>query len=414
MHYERFFEAAYQDYAQALNCPDPLLLEAYRSASLDSAERVKIQTHLEHCPACQAALTALQDHSELTFDLPEAPPQLEPLPAQTQTLSAQAHPPHLQVGQIWNTPAHLDLATVHLAATGQVHASLQTLFVLTQIGPWHLGRYRELQVCPLSELVHLASSEDLLLQGDDTPFDEPLMLECWNAQPALDCHLGQYWGQLSDSAQADLQAFLAGQPLPEAKRGGTIISEQGPHARFRHLERASLAYLAEPLQALQTLKSLTQSQLLKIRPKGFQTPQPQTKPQTKPQTPAHFLARLLPSGPQDSVLAAASSSFEAAASLNWDQKERLQLGAEAGSQLQVELWLEGENLEFLATTLEQEPVSGLQIQYSAPQARLQQIETDALGTAWIPLSELFPEESLLVFMAPNLGIQGFYPIHWAP
>ena len=393
---EHLFKTAFEDRFRVAHCPDPLLLEAYRCSQLSPEENHEVQQHLQSCPLCQQALMALSN--DVTFQAPPMPAALTLSPDKTQLTA----PEQLKAGQIWSSLDSLDLAEQQLAQSGLVSASLQRLFAIATLGPRRLGRYQELQVIPLSDALSLASAEDLFLQPQDTPFHEPLILECWNIQSALANHLGQYYGVLSETALSELQNYLRGQELPAHKRGGRIIFDQSPHAQFQHLERQAVAYLAAPLEALGRLESLSQTFLLKISPKGFQAPQNTVSA-------PDFFAQLSSGNAPDTVLAASSQALTSEPK-PLERQERLELTPH----ISLDIWLDGGRLEFCATTLEQEPVTGMEIYFSNAEGDLDQVQTDTLGTAFLTATSLYSGQSLLSFEAPARGIHCLYPIYWQP
>lgn len=367
-------------YAQMVSCPDPLALDEFRMRP-EAPEFAAIQAHLAGCQLCQKSLTALASTPEMPLreDLASA---VSPLP-----VPPPLSPPPLAVGQIWSTHAQLALARVGLPElqAEPVMASFARLFVIAALGLRHLGRYPEVTLYPLNDFTDLASQHDLFLNPEDTPFDEPLILETAAATPALALHLEQYHGDVSPQVLAALQALEQRQE-PSLRRGGTILSPDGPHARFQRLEALQLAYLAVPLQALNQLKHAAARALVGIHPKGLRLPA------APPQHP--LLATWQPQA-SDRTLAAASEALASDSPLAALTTLRL------NSQLLVDLWTEGEHLEIYAHTHEQQPVPELAISYPDPSGQLQQVVTDSLGTAFVALDTLAPGEILLGFALPN-------------
>lgn len=393
-----FFGQFIEHYAQMLDCPDPLSLAAFALNQLPAEQERKLQAHLTDCQACQTALNHL-NKTAATGQIPYDFNQDASLAAELD--QTPATPQALAPGQIWSTYAQFDLKA-HGLPVGQqalVEADFSRLFVITALGPKHLGRFQEVTLCPLSEQTELSSEQDLLIAAADNPFDETLMLESWNPQQALSLQLEHYHGQLSAKILADLDALQQAKPN-SARRGGKIISERGPHARFQELERQQNAYLAKPLQALHELERLSRSYLLQISPKGLTQPQSQISPSVLfPQRQGRQ---------QDRILAAASSTLEREQTA--DNKETLLLNQD----LCLDLWLEGQNLEFYSYTSEHQPVSGLLIDFTDAQGYLQTLVSDQLGTAFLPLATLLEGASLLGFRYPSQDLALLYPVHRQP
>lgn len=375
-----FFQAFADDYAQMLACPDPLLLEDFRLGRLEAGPRASVQAHLGGCAACRERLRqleALPASGAVEPDSESRPAEASELPAETR--------PAFALGQIWSTVAELDLSAHGLPAAAPVKAGFLRLFVITALGPRHFGSYQELSLCPLNELSELASATDLLLEGPDTPFDEPMMLETGNCVQALGLQLERHHGELAPRALADALALLAGTPS-QARRGGKILSPEGPHARFQALEQSQLAYLAVPLAALAELRRLSSRYLLAISPKGLRPPATETPP-------SPLFAARRPRREPDRVLAAATAEPSLTETPLQPWKETLVLS----ETLLVDLWVEAGNLEFFAYTPEQLPVPRLRIGYPDAAGALQSLDCDELGTAFVPLSELGRGELLLSF-----------------
>lgn len=398
-----FFQPFLDDYAQMLACPDPLLLEDFRLNQLSDSQYKEVQAHLETCPLCRTQLARLSDailtvSPELMVQVPRNASAPADLKSFHSVRSASAL--SVQIGQIWTTYAELSLAGQGLPSETEqvVRAGFLRLFVVAGIGPLHLGRYQEVSLCALNELSDLATEQDLLLPAEATPFDEPLMLECGNMAPALTLHLESCLGELSPDALVQWQAWLAGQPS-QARRGGKVLSPDGPHARFQALERQQLAYLAIPLQALKRLQNLSHGYLLRITPKGIQPPATQ-----RPENPLFPNRR---ERQQDRILAASSSEAQAldpslAQPSAW--KQSLELAPDC----LLDVWVEGANLEFYAYSSEQIPLTGLMISLPDHEGALQTLETDDLGTAFVPLHQLASGEILLTLSYGAL--QKFLPV----
>ncbi|HEY9838816.1 MAG TPA: zf-HC2 domain-containing protein [Candidatus Obscuribacterales bacterium] len=387
-----FFQPFLDDYTQMLACPDPLLLEDFRLGQLEAGEQAAVQGHLDGCAACRQRLHHLQQTPAKAFGGTEPPPA-----AAVPEAASGSHPAGFAMGQIWSTRAELQLADFGLPDRGTpVKAGFLRLFVIVGIGPLQLGRFQELSLCPLSEFSDLASDRDLLLDAQATPFDEPLMLETWNTVPALALQLESCHGALAAEALAQLLGMLQGQP-GSARRGGKLISEEGPHARFQAHEHAQVAYLAEPLRALAELRRLSSQYLLRVTPKGLQPPTGALPPISV------FPSRL--EKRRDQVLAAASDATAGEAAKP-AFKERLELAPDC----LLELWVEGGNLEFYAHSSEQLPLTGLQISYPDAQGQLQTLLSDRLGTAFIPLNQLATGEILLGFSLAQPPISKWLPV----
>ena len=89
-------------------------------------------------------------------------------------------------------------------------------------------------VSPLSEIITLATEQDLVLET--TPLNIPLMLALWNSQQALALHLEHYLGTLSDQALK----YLETKDFP---RGGKVLHSETPHHQFQQLEKEEFFYL---------------------------------------------------------------------------------------------------------------------------------------------------------------------------
>ncbi|PKL77653.1 MAG: hypothetical protein CVV27_04870 [Candidatus Melainabacteria bacterium HGW-Melainabacteria-1] len=385
-----FFQPFLDDYLQMLDCPDPLLLEAYRTEQLSGSQVQDVQTHIVACAACRLRLEHLTQTPALSA---EGTP-----PAPTTGADAESSLPAVAPGQIWSTRAQLKLSDWGLpdSDANPVEAGFLRLFVLTAIGPCHFGRYQEVSLCPLTELTDLASAQDLILAEGQSPFGEPLMLESWNQAPALTLQLERCHGMLSNGVMQDLQHMLQDQPS-SARRGGRVISSEGPHARFQVRERAQLAYLAAPLQALAELRRLSAAYLLRISPKGFQLSGAQPAPSSL------FAVRRTQA--RDRLLAA-STDLTSPAAAEPLLRDSLMLTED----LLLELWVEGENLEFYACSSEQRPLTGLSISWPDRQGQVQCLLTDALGTAFVPLAELARGEILLMFELQQPSVRKLLPI----
>lgn len=389
-----FFEPFLDHYTQMLDCPDPLAFEDYRLGLSEPAERHKLTVHLEGCERCRQLLeqlTLLPDSlSELSEQLPAAVAQAEP--------ETGLERPKPAPGQIWSSRAVFDLAAAGLPVTDEAvaKASFLRLFVITGLGPRRLGRFQILQLCPITELTELASDRDLMLTEADTTFEEPVMIESWNRLDALAEHLESCLGEISPRALTQLSDMLAGLP-GESLRGGQIISPEGPHARFQARDREQVAYLNLPIQALEQLCRYSSRYLLRIEPKTGLSPATGQAPPT-PLFPAR-----LQQGP-DRVLAASSSDSSLAPAAHW--KETLQLSDE----LLVDVWLEGSNLEFYAYTVEQMPLSGLNISVPDAQGALRELVSDELGTAFISLTEISSGEILLGFKLAEPALVKLLPV----
>jgi hypothetical protein len=381
-------------YAQMLSCPDPFVLDEFRMQP-DAPEFAALQAHLAGCPLCQKSLTALAT-------TPERPLSDE---SRFETVAPSSQPlalslPPLAVGQIWSTQAQLLLARVGLPElqSDPIEASFARLFVIAAVGVRHLGRYLELSLCPINDFTELASEHDFFLEPEDTPFEESLLLEAGAITPALAQHLDQYHGEVSPRVLTAIQTLLQ-QQVPSLRRGGTILSPEGPHARFQRLEASQLAYLAIPLQALAQLKRSAARALVAITPKGLLLP---------PAPPQHPLLALWQPQASDRTLAAASEAISAESPVSAVTTLRLT------PQVLVDLWVEGAHLEIYAHTPEQLPVSNLRISYPDSAGQLQQVATDGLGTAFVALDTLANGEVLLGFALPESTLEQFLPVQLQP
>jgi hypothetical protein len=307
----------------------------------------------------------------------------------------QSTQPSLAPGQIWSVPEQINLPA---GLRGQNANPIETgnlrLFVLLEIGPRHLGRFQEILLCPLSELLEMASDQDLILPESENPFAEKIMLEIWNSAQSLSFVLEHCWGEISDKALQQALAAYQGQ-AHEGLRGGTPLGPQSVIHRFQSQEKTQMTCVAAPMQALNALKTSCAQALIHISPKGLNGP------------PEGILSPLLPTRltQNQSAVFAASAGAELSAP-QASSKERLQLGED----LILEFWQEGENLEFFCANSEQTAYSGLLIGYTHADGGLRTLETDLWGTAFLPLSELYQGETLLSFRPPESPEEWFYPI----
>lgn len=381
-------------YAQMVSCPDPFVLDEFRMQP-DAPEFAALQAHLAGCPLCQKSLAALAATPEHPLSEALLAETVVPIP---QPLAFTLPP--LAVGQIWSTHAQLVLARVGLPELQPepVEASFARLFVIVAVGFRHLGRYSEVSLCPINDFTELASEHDFFLEPEDTPFEESLLLETAAIIPALALHLEQYHGDVSPRVLAALQG-LQQQQVPALRRGGTIMSPEGPHARFQRLEASQLAYLAIPLQALAQLKQSAARALIAITPKGLLLP---------PAPPQHPLLATWQPQASDRTLAAASETISAESPVSAVTTLRL------SAQVMVDLWVEGAHLEIYAHTHEQQPIAALQMTYPDPAGQLQQLATDSLGTAFVTLDALAQGEILLGFALPDSAVEQFLPVQLQP
>lgn len=386
-----FFQNFLDDYARMLSCPDPMLLEAFYSRQVPADASARIEAHITLCPDCQRHLDSFTDLAD-AFEI-----SATPLDQDAEILAIPSEKVPLKPGQIWSTRASLPLTELGLPLVAQerVEASFMRLFVVLSLGPLHLGQFREVLLCPVTEWQELASAEDVMLAAAESSLDEPVMIEVWNAVPALAVHLEQYLGEITPDALLQLRQMQAG-GSGEFARGGKIISDVGPHARFQALERSQVAYLQQPLAALAALTKLSQAHLLRVTPAGF------TASAAAPS--ALFPRRRHRS--QDRTLAASAEATLSSPAQAW--KETYDLAADR----LLDIWIEGDNLEFYAYTAEQQPLPNLQITYPNRQERLKTLETDELGTAFVAFAELMAGQMLLSFHLPETGTILWLPLQF--
>ena len=307
----------------------------------------------------------------------------------------QSTQPSLAPGQIWSVPDQIILPVglrnqnASLIETGNLR-----LFIVLEIGPLHLGRFQEILLCPLSELLEMASDQDLILPESENPFAEKIMLEIWNSAQSLSFVLEHCWGQISDKALQQALAAYQGQ-AHEGLRGGTPLGPESVIRRFQSQEKTQMTCVAAPMEALNALKTSCAQALIHISPKGLNGPS------------EGVLSPLLPTRltQNQSAVYAASAGTELTAP-QASSKERLQLGED----VILEFWQEGENLEFFCADSEQTAIGGLLIGYTHTDGSLRSLETDLWGTAFLALAELSKGDTLLSFKSPDSPEEWFYPI----
>lgn len=360
-------ESLLDSYQQSLECPDLLTLADEQMVDLDGFESLWA-SHNDRA-------------SQLHHQLPQ--PVLQP----TQ--------PSLRPGQIWSVPDQIVLpAGLRGQNTNPIETGNLRLFVLLEIGQCHLGRFQEILLCPLSELLEMASDADLILPESENPFAEKILLEIWNSTHSLSFVLDQCWGEISEKALQQALAAYQGQ-AHDGLRGGIPLGPESVIRRFQSLEKTQMACLEVPIQALAALKTSCAQALIHISPKGLNGP------------PEGVISPFLPTRltHNQSAVYAASAGAELTAP-QASSKERLQLGED----LILEFWQEGENLEFFCANSEQAAVSGLLIGYTHTDGSLKLLETDLWGTAFLALAELSKGDTLLSFKAPDSPEEWFYPI----
>ncbi|MEZ0368915.1 MAG: zf-HC2 domain-containing protein [Candidatus Sericytochromatia bacterium] len=384
------FQAYVTSYRQMLGCPDALTLYEYQAQSLDPHSQQELEAHLSACPDCQATLASLEDLPPEALDiaLPSSMPTLsaaEPLP-ETQSLAPET-------GQIWLLKQRIDLREQNLPvpdnSPGVLDAGFLRLAVITRVGKTHLGKgnFQELEICPLSEELLMASAWDLLLEQPSAPGLAPCMLEAWNTQTILSLQLQECLGSLNGQELSQLQTLISAwqsqTPLTDAElpRGGTVVDPTGAHTQFQHLDREQAALLALPYQALLSGMKELRPFLAEVgRGRLKAAPHSEKIPHWLNPPPRYF-------GDQKSapVLAASvtheTEQIEEASS----EKELLRLKED----LLLEIWVEGPNLEFYCRRERGEDIAGLSIRYPNTQGAQEEILTDELGTAFIPV-ESFP------------------------
>ncbi|MBT9544331.1 MAG: hypothetical protein IV090_02990 [Candidatus Sericytochromatia bacterium] len=303
--------------------------------------------------------------------------------------------PSLRPGQIWSIPDQIVLpAGLRSPNASPIETGSLRLFVLLEIGQHHLGRFQEILLCPLTELLEMASHEDLILPESENPFAEKILLEIWNSTPSLSFVLDQCWGEISEKALQQALAAYQGQ-AHDGLRGGTPVGPDSVIHRFQGQEKNQMACLAAPMHALNALKTSCAQALIHISPKGLNGP------------PEGILSPFLPTRltqNQSAVFAASAGSEVTAPQAS--SKERLQLGED----LILEFWQEGDNLEFFCANSEQTAYSGLLIGYTHMDGSLKLLETDLWGTAFLALAELSKGDTLLSFTVPEGPEEWFYPI----
>lgn len=397
------FQTYVTTYGQMLNCPDPLTLLDYQAQALDEGACADIDAHLAACPACREALVAFQELPAESFEvhLPERLPTLADEPDRGET-----RPLTLQAGQIWLLKGRIDLADHALPASQQgervIDSGALRLVVLTDTGKKHLGKaaFQELSVCPISEEILMATDRDLVLESPSLSALGPCMIETWNPQIILALQLQDWLGDLSAQELIQLQALIgAASAAPfvvpaGVPHGGEVVRSEGAHARFQALEQDQASRLNLPYQALQTA-------LKEIRPYLAEIGKGRLKAAASPEKAPQWLhlPRRYQREQQIAPVLAASSSQEAAAEPEASgAKEVFRLLDD----VLLEMWVEGENLEFYCRHERGEDLAGLAIRYADVSALEQELLTDELGTAFIPLREFSPgEPTLLEFSWQN-------------
>ena len=150
-------------------------------------------------------------------------------------------------GQIWSTYASLDLPIgEHIETTNP-----RMIMILDDMDDVFLpGSY--LTAVPISVDLEMASSDDLLIKGDNSPLHFDFMVEVWNETPILRAHLKQYLGQLNSYLTTLLEkiynAHLENRSLEDGLEdyiGSPIFDTADLRLEFQQLEIASVKYLSE-------------------------------------------------------------------------------------------------------------------------------------------------------------------------
>lgn len=384
------FQAYVTTYGQSLSCPDPLMLYDYGAQALAADARAEVESHLAACPACREILAELQQIpcESVEIALPESLPTLNREPAQ-----AAIRPLLLQPGQVWLLKGAIDLAQQGLPTPPQGPATLETgylrLVVITTVGKKHLGKatFQELGICPISEELLMASARDLVLESPSLSALGPCMIETWNPQTILALQLQDCLGSLSAQELMQLQGlieaasaepFVAPAGIPH---GGEIAHPAGPHDQFHTLEHNQAACLNLPYQALQ-------SAIKEMRPYLAEIGKGRLKAASSDKAPKwlRIPRSYQPELPSATVLAASAAEEAAPETAALNQRELFRLLED----MLLEIWVEGENLEFYCRRAQGEDLEGLSIRYTDAAGQELQTRTDELGTAFIPL-ENFPQ-----------------------
>lgn len=368
----------FHDYLSLDSCPDLISLDDYRQQLLSTREQAELGHHLEKCRACQAKLAQLSAPQDLPdWELPDR-----------NRSAAAAGPPqtyaHTQAapGQLWTLAENWDLPN---GLTPSMAASATTggpcVWLILEVGPLHFGRYQEVLLAPLSEMLAFASNRDVILNAADTPFAESLMVESWNAQRCLSGVLGQYLGSLSAEALENARLAQLNQ-AHRGLRGGTPSGSNSLVHDFQAQEKATAAPLAAVYDAFQNLRRSAAQAFVYITPQGLKGP---AESQDSP-----FFAKL--HGQNQTPVWAAASQAPPTHSAD-SAKARFSLSERLG----LEIWLDGKNLIFFCFGPEQESMQGLEIHYLTPENTPAQVSTNRWGSAQIALAELRLTESLLEF-----------------
>lgn len=367
-------------------CPDPVSLEAFRLQQLSADETAGLEVHLHDCESCQTALqqlTATADQAELQlkFEVFSRPVQ-----------QAIDVPDFFEPGQIWLSKAELDLSEFYLDKPGnKLQSSFMRHFLIVETRQCSLGNpaYQRLNVMPISEHILMATEHDLILSH--SPFGLPIMCEIWNESTLLALHLSQFLGSIEPAQFRQVlkmrELFVQAQPLigSNLPRGGQILNPEGPHARFQQFERQQVSYLQAPLQALLQLEAFSQNCFLHIAKQTLKKTSSGVRHPLVPPSIKSFEA--------EPVLAASNDLTESQLVEKGPLKERLELNSE----LVLDIWVEGNNLELYCHTLLGEDVAGLEVSLFNQQHQPECYLTDGYGGVFIPLSHFPAEEKQLLY-----------------
>jgi len=368
------------DYLNVNTCPDLISLDDYQQAQLSEAEQAEISLHVENCQACQAKLAQISPPLDLPdWHLPAA------VAMHTQTHNSLTPAP----GQLWTLAESLNLPKELIPSTPDTAASAATVgpcvWLILEVGPLHFGRYQEVLLAPLSEMLAFASDRDVILNAADMPFAESLMVESWNAQRCLSDVLGQYLGNLSAEALEFARLAQLNQPH-RGLRGGAPSGPNSLVYDFQAQEKKATAPLAAVYDAFQSLRRSAAQAFVYITPQGLKSP---AETQNSP-----FFAQL--HGQSQAPVWAAASHVPPTQS-HESAKARLTLSETLG----LEFWLDSKNLVFFCFGPEQESIQGLEIHYLTPENTPAQVSTNRWGSAQISLTQLRPAESLMEFRYQN-------------
>jgi len=357
--------------------------------------------------------------SEESQTVPEMMTEIA-LPPKLPTLSNPA-PPHThslpkpENGQIWLLKSKITLSDYSLPPINEkneIAAGFHNLIVIRETGEYHLARpeFQKLTVCPISEEILMASSEDLLLESPSLDLLGPCMIEAWNPQSLLFLQLGQYLGQLNSDEIRQLQTLSNSiemkQPLKDLTipRGGTIINPHGAHQEFRLLEQKHTSAMSQPFQALQEAQKVIAPFLTEVKGNILKTNQIQSTPPLWLRLPQRK-----PQNDSKAPLLAASSTLETHSQSSASERDSLWLG----ENLNLEIWTEGQNLEFYCRHPNGEEIAGLEIEYCDREKKIHNLLSDEFGSCFLPLQTL-PLNQMFLFQLHWEGKNYYYPFTYAP